>query len=217
MSLVENLHHDYGDFKLSLPLWEILDTGITVLWGPSGAGKSSILRHLIGFERSPKMRWQYHGVDLAALSIPERRLGVVFQSLELFPHLTALENIEFAARARGIETKNSVRHIELLAETLNLGSFLNRHVQVLSGGERQRVALARALVGEPRILLLDEPFSALDEELREEARQYLKTVVIAKKIPVLLVTHDRRDVEFLADKISILKHGQIEQETSATN
>ncbi|XGC81375.1 ABC transporter ATP-binding protein [Bdellovibrio bacteriovorus] len=210
MSYVENLRRDYGDFKLDIPRWEILDQGVTVLWGPSGSGKTSIFRILLGLEACPGMKWEFQGVDLAKLKTPDRRLGVVFQTLDLFPHLSAKENILFAARARKVDENKVSRRMKELTEKMQMDSFLERKAAVLSGGEKQRVAIARALIGEPRLLLLDEPFSALDQELREESRLLVKAVIADEKIPALVVTHDHRDVEVMANKVSNIRDGKIE-------
>ena len=212
MSFVENLRRDYGDFKLDIPQWEILDEGVTVLWGPSGSGKTSVFRILLGLETCPGMKWNFQGVDLAKVKTPQRHLGVVFQSLDLFPHMTAKENILFAARARKISEEKSRNRLKELATILKMESFLERPASVISGGEKQRVAIARAIMGEPRLLLLDEPFSALDQELREESRRLVKHVIEVEKIPTLLVTHDEQDVKYLAKKVSTIRNGKIVEE-----
>ncbi|MGZ3772845.1 MAG: ATP-binding cassette domain-containing protein [Pseudobdellovibrionaceae bacterium] len=209
MSFVENLHRSYGDFNLNIDSWEILDEGVTVLWGPSGSGKTSVFRILLGLESCPGFRWKFQGLDLANLKTPDRRLGVVFQTLDLFPHMTAEENILFAARARNVNKVKVAKRLKELTEMMQMGSFLNRPAGVLSGGEKQRVAIARAIIGEPRLLLLDEPFSALDQALREEGRNVVRAVIAAEKIPTLLVTHDSRDVEVLANKITKIQNGKI--------
>lgn len=209
MSYVENLHRDYGDFKLDIDSWEILDEGVTVLWGPSGSGKTSVFRILLGLEPCPGMKWTFQGVDLAKLKTPQRRLGVVFQTLDLFPHMTAEENILFAARARDVNPQKVAARMKELTEVMQMQSFLQRKAAILSGGEKQRVAIARAIIGEPRLLLLDEPFSALDQELREESRKVVKRVIEVEKIPTLLVTHDQRDVEVLGNKVTTLWQGKI--------
>lgn len=211
MSLVKNLKHDYGDFKLDIPEWTILDEGITALWGPSGSGKTSVFRHLIGLETNPGMSWIFKNEDLAKLSIPNRRLGVVFQTLDLFPHLSAQENILFAADARKVPRARAEENLDKWTELLKMQKFLNRKAAVLSSGEKQRVALARALMGEPRVLMLDEPFSALDEVMREEARGLLKDLINEEKIPTLMITHDPRDLEALASQISRIHNGRIFQ------
>lgn len=209
MSYVENLQRDYGDFKLDIPSWEILDQGVTVLMGPSGSGKTSVFRILLGLEACPGLKWTFAGEDLAKLKTPQRRLGVVFQTLDLFPHMSARENILFAARARKVEEKKSLARLRELTDELQMQSFMERPASVLSGGEKQRVAIARALIGEPRLLLLDEPFSALDQELREESRKLIKKVIEDEKIPTLLVTHDPRDVEVLANKVTRIEKGRL--------
>ncbi|WP_235046239.1 ATP-binding cassette domain-containing protein [Bdellovibrio bacteriovorus] len=209
MSLVENLHRDYGDFKLDIDSWEILDEGVTVLWGPSGSGKTSVFRILLGLESCPGFKWTYQGTDLAKLKTPDRNLGVVFQTLDLFPHLSAEENMMFAARARKVNPAKSSARLKELSSILKMESFLQRPAAVLSGGEKQRVAIARALMGEPRLLLLDEPFSALDQELRDESRKLVKSVIETEKIPTLLVTHDQRDVEILGNKVTTIRNGRL--------
>ncbi len=210
MSLVKNLRADYGDFKIDIPEWEILDDGVTALWGPSGAGKTTVFRLLLGLDQpKPGFEWNFRGENLAALPTPERRLGVVFQSLELFTHMNARENIMFAAEARGIASSEASTHLKSLVETLGLSSSLERRASVLSGGERQRVALARALIGKPRLLFLDEPFSALDADLRTEARNLVRTAIAAEKIPTVLITHDRSDLDSLATKVTEIHNGRI--------
>jgi len=209
VSFIQNLNHSMGEFKIAIPTWEIKETGINVLWGPSGSGKSTILRLLLGLEICD-YRWVIHGTDIGPLPAREKRLGVVFQTYDLFPHLTAEENILFAASARGIDLEKIKNRIENYKKNLKMHEFWKRKAQHLSGGEQQRVALVRALIGEPRALLLDEPFSALDEELRMESRKLVKALIQEEKIPTLLITHDPADVEYLADHITQLKNGKIE-------
>jgi sulfate transport system ATP-binding protein/putative spermidine/putrescine transport system ATP-binding protein len=210
VTLVENLFKSYGDFKIDISSWEILDEGVTVLWGASGSGKTSVFRLLMGLEAAnPSFKWTFKDHDLAKLKTPQRRLGVVFQTLDLFPHMSAEQNILFAAKARGIPLEQAYENLKELTDVLQMKTFESRPVSVLSGGEKQRVAIARALSGEPRILLLDEPFSALDQDLRQESRALIKRVIEKKKIPTLLVTHDPLDVEVLANKVSTLKNGQL--------
>lgn len=209
MSLVENLFCDYGDFQIDIPRWEIGDQGITALIGPSGSGKTSVFRLLIGLEKARTLQWTFQGEDLAKLPVGQRRLGVVFQNYELFPHLSARENIWFAAQARGMNEADIQSRVHFFTKRLRMESFLERNAGVLSGGEKQRIALVRALIGKPRILLLDEPFSALDEELRQESRGVLKELLQEEGIPALLVTHDSRDVEALADRIQGLRYGRL--------
>lgn len=209
MSLVENLIGQFDEFEISIPRWELPDRGVTALSGPSGSGKTTVLRMLAGLLPCPGMSWKFGDVDLAKLPLGERRLGIVFQTLELFPHMTARENIFFAARARRIAKAQAEADYLRLITDLRLEACEDRSVLQLSGGERQRVALARALIGQPRVLLLDEPFSSLDIQLREDARALVKSVIQKRQIPVLLITHDNRDLEVLADRIDYIDNGHL--------
>ncbi|MGE4133512.1 MAG: ATP-binding cassette domain-containing protein [Bdellovibrionales bacterium] len=209
MSQVKGLNKKYEDFSIEIPQWEISDQGVTALWGPSGSGKTTLFRLLLGLEDCPGLSWIFKGEDLAQLPVGERRLGVVFQSLELFPHMTAEQNIEFAAMARGLSPEESkARGQELVAE-LALSNCLGRASALLSGGEAQRVALARALIGQPRFLFLDEPFSNLDSELRQEARALVRKVIDLYQVPTLLITHDAEDLKALADHQVRIQAGRI--------
>lgn len=209
MSLVEGLVKHYDDFDISIPKWEIPDNGVTALSGPSGSGKTTVLRILIGLIPCPTLKWRFGDTDLAQLNVSERRLGVVFQSLELFPHMTATENIRFGARARGIPKAEADADFARLISDLSLENCKERSVLKLSGGERQRVAIARALIGQPRILLLDEPFSSLDVELRDDARALVRSIIDKRRIPTILVTHDQRDLEVLADRVDRIRDGHL--------
>lgn len=209
MSLVEHLNKDYEDFELKIPRLEIRDQGVTALWGPSGSGKTSVFRILLGLESCPGMKWTWGDLDLAQMPAPQRHLGVVFQSLDLFPHLTAKQNILFAAKARRISKDRADERFHRLVRVLKLESFLNRKSELLSGGEKQRVALARALMSFPRMLLLDEPFSALDEALKVDARHLLRQILDETEIPALLITHDERDLKSLADQIISIDQGRL--------
>jgi sulfate transport system ATP-binding protein/putative spermidine/putrescine transport system ATP-binding protein len=208
MSVVEHLNKKYEGFEIRIPRWEIPDQGVTALWGPSGSGKTSVFRILLGLENCSSLKWMWGSEDLAQKTVGERHLGVVFQTLDLFPHMTAEQNISFAVKARKISHEKATERMTLLKSVLRLDSFLNRRAELLSGGEKQRVALARALMSFPRMLLLDEPFSALDESLKIDARNLLKKLLEETKTPALLITHDSRDLEALANKITRIESGQ---------
>lgn len=210
MSLVENLFYSFANFKIDIEKMEIADQGVTALWGPSGSGKTTLFRILLGLIPCPKLKWVYKDLDLAQLAIAERKIGVVFQSLELFPHLSARENIVFAAKARKISKDQTKQAIKEFILEMGMQNFIDQPVSQLSGGEKQRVAIARALIGEPRFLFLDEPFSALDEALKDEARALIKSIIEKRGIPTLLITHDRRDLDILAKKIYQIKNGKLE-------
>lgn len=203
MSLVENLYRNYGDFVLHVPRWEISDRGTTAIWGPSGSGKTTLFRVLIGLEPCSGWSWIWQGQDLAQLKVEERKLGVVFQSLELYPHMTARENIEFAAHCRRKDHRQIQLDIDRIANELMIEKVLNKGVHHLSGGERQRVAIARAVIGQPRMLLLDEPFSSLDQELRVEARKLISAFIHTCQIPCLIITHDSEDLVMAQYKVHL--------------
>lgn len=213
MSMIENLNYRYDDFKIDIPKWELKDQGISILWGPSGSGKTTILRILIGLEPCPGLSWAFtedqQKINLASMSASERKLGVVFQSLDLFPHMSARQNIMFAAQSRRQPTAESHRRLQKFESLLQMKTFLDRLPGQLSGGEKQRVALARSLMTKPRFLILDEPFSALDEGLKSEGRLMLKELVQEEGTPVLLVTHDQRDIEQLANEVFLLENGNL--------
>jgi sulfate transport system ATP-binding protein/putative spermidine/putrescine transport system ATP-binding protein len=209
MGFISGALRKYGDFVLEVERVEVPDHGMTAFLGLSGSGKTSLFRVLMGLDSCPSLSWVVNGVDLAKLPVRDRKLGVVFQSFDLFPHLTAKENILFAAQARGIPDER--QRLEELSGHLKLStSLLSRTAAYLSGGERQRVALARALIGRPRVLLLDEPFSALDTEIRQEARRLLKTVVTQEQVPTYFVTHDPEDVKVLANFVIRMHEGRVQ-------
>jgi ABC-type sugar transport system ATPase subunit len=209
MSLVKGLVRDYEGFKLDIPEWEIPDEGVTALWGPSGSGKTTAFRLLIGLDPCPGLTWNFGSVDVAALPVPQRHLGVVFQTLELFPHMTAKENILFAARTRNLPERAAQDRLRELAHDLQLQSCLERKAAVLSGGEAQRVALARAVIGRPRFLFLDEPFSSLDHDLKVDARALVNEVIQKLNVPTLLITHDQDDLAALAQTVVKIRNGRL--------
>jgi ABC-type sugar transport system ATPase subunit len=209
MSRVENMVRKYDGFTLNIPKWEIPDQGITALSGPSGAGKTTVFRMLMGLESCPGLKWIFKGEDLAQLPVPQRNLGVVFQSLELFPHMTAEENILFAAKARAVAPTVAQERLATLAQDLRMQPYLKRKAAILSGGEAQRVALARAVIAQPRFLFLDDPFWFLDAELRAVARALVKRVIEKFQFPTLLITHDEEDIKAMADTVVRIKDGQL--------
>lgn len=209
MSLVQNLKMKYQEFLIDIPTLELPDQGIHGLTGPSGSGKSSVIRLLLGLDQPESLVWTVDGIDLASIPVGDRQLGVVFQNYLLFPHLTGLENIRFAARARGVSDQEFNKKIKAWDSILGIGEFLSRPARLLSGGEQQRVALARAMIGKPRFLFLDEPFSALDADLKESSRNLVMALVKEEKVPALLVSHDPQDLQHLCVKVHKIHQGRL--------
>jgi len=184
------------DIELSVP------PGITVLFGPSGAGKSTCLSVIAGLlEPEPGSKVTLGAEVLSELPAHRRRIGLVFQTLALFPHLDALANVAYGARSREEAAK--------WLERMRVSHVAGRRPGQLSGGEAQRVALARALASEPRVLLLDEPFSAMDFELRRALRDEVRGIVEQLQLPALLVTHDRDDAAELGSRVAKLSAGRV--------
>lgn len=211
MSSIKNLYFKLDNFELDIPELNLPEKGVTAILGSSGSGKTTFLQTLIGLHKPKNWEWKFKDETLSRLSVGERRLGVVFQSYDLFPHLTAEANILLILKARNLlKDRNEVKkQLDQYKKVLDLDSCWRTQADKLSGGEKQRVALLRALVSNPRILLLDEPFSALDADLRSEARLILKDVINQLDIPVYIVTHDKEDVEFLAQHMIRIDNGKI--------
>ena len=204
MSLHLKASRAFGPFTLACDLALPLG-GILGLFGPSGCGKSTLLRIIAGLDRAPSdvLRWQ--GRDLAALLPEARRIGLVFQDARLFPHMTVLGNLQLAAgKGRGRWQP------EALAERLGFADLLGQPAHGLSGGQRQRVALGRALLAEPDLLLLDEPFSALDSRSRIHQAHVLKGLQRESGIPMIFVSHAMEEVSLLCDQLVLLADGRLE-------
>jgi len=210
MSLIKNLLYKEGAFSLEVPHLELADTGVTSIQGPSGSGKTTLFNILTGILPVSGWSWNFKGEDLAKLPVAGRRLGVVFQSYELFPHLSAAENVEIVASARNSGIDATLKEkIFRYQKTLQLEKCWNTKAALLSGGEKQRVAFLRAVISNPRLLLLDEPFSALDENLRAGSREMLRNFLKEVAVPVLLITHDAEDVRALAQHHLNIRDGKI--------
>jgi len=179
--------------------------------GPSGCGKTTLLRLIAGLEIPSAGRIALDDVDITARAPCDRGFGMVFQSLALFPHLNVEDNIGYSLRLRDGNRKSRRERVEELLELVRLPGVGKRAVSQLSGGQRQRVAIARALAQEPRILLMDEPFSALDAKLREEMQVEIRQLQQKLRITTILVTHDQREAMTLADTVLVLAQGRIQQ------
>lgn len=197
-----------GPIDLQVGAGEVL-----VVLGPSGAGKTTLLDAIAGFRPPLAGQVQLAGRNITSAPPEQRGIGVVFQHAALFPHLSVRENVRFGPRARG---ENRQAQLEDLLTRFGLVDHADRRPRSLSGGERQRVALARALAGEPDLLLLDEPLSALDQPTREDLRGVLQDLPSDLRIPVIHVTHDREEALILADEIAVIVNGQLRQVQSAS-
>lgn len=209
MSVVEIFRRDYGSFKVEADHWQLPDEGVTLLWGPSGSGKSTFLKGLIGLDDQAQVRWLWGETDLASLPISQRRLGVVFQDLYLFPHMRVQENILFPLSSRQRRQAQAQEDFSNLVAQMDLKKVLDKGVSELSGGEKQRVALARAMISRPRLLILDEPFSSVDSVLRQELRQCVYDLSQSANCPVLMVSHHEDDAQ-AADSIARIEAGRLQ-------
>ncbi|MCI4626665.1 MAG: ATP-binding cassette domain-containing protein [Candidatus Magnetoovum sp. WYHC-5] len=213
MGLVVNMKKTLQGFTLDVQ-WEV-EKEIVVLFGSSGAGKSLTLQLIAGLEVPDKGKIVCNGITLFDSStnvnvpVQRRKSGYVFQNLALFPHMTVWNNIAYGGK--GLAKNDLHKKLIRLIEEFQMKGYENKYPNELSGGQKQRVALARALIGEPSVLLLDEPFSALDNLLRVQMRGFLKEIHKEFKIPVVLVTHDLAEACNVADKIVVYGIGNVLQ------
>jgi ABC-type Fe3+/spermidine/putrescine transport system ATPase subunit len=179
--------------------------------GPSGSGKSTILRIVAGLESPDSGRLRIDGRDVSAVPPWQRHLGMMFQQYAIFPHMTVAENVGYGLKVRGLATAERQRRVERMLELVGLAGMGAKNATLLSGGEQQRVALARALAPEPRMLLLDEPLSALDERIRRSMQLELKRVHAETGTTFLYVTHDQEEALTMSDRIAVFNRGRCVQ------
>ena len=188
---------------------------LIALLGPSGCGKTTLLRILAGLERPDQGRILLHGIEVTDQRITDRRVGFVFQHYALFRHMTVTENVAFGlsvlSHAQRPSPEKIQRKVDELLSLVQMRAMADRYPNQLSGGQRQRIALARALAVEPKLLLLDEPFGALDAKVRKELRRWLRRLHDELHITSILVTHDQEEALEAADRIVVLNQGHIEQ------
>lgn len=214
---VEQVSKQFGDFAALDRVSVTIKTGsLVALLGPSGSGKSTLLRIISGLEAPDTGRVLIMGRDVTHAGVQSRQIGFVFQHYALFKHLTVRQNIAF-----GLEinkwAKSRIKHrVNELLELVQMSSYGDRYPSQLSGGQRQRIALARALALEPKILLLDEPFGALDAKVRKDLRDWLRRLHNEVGVTTVFVTHDQEEAMSVADKIVVMNRGQIEQVGSPT-
>jgi thiamine transport system ATP-binding protein len=189
----------------------IADGEVVALLGPSGCGKSTLLRTIAGLEKPSAGAVRWDSADLAGVPVHRREFGLVFQDGQLFPHRSVAGNVAFGLRMRGVDREERDKRVLSLLELVGLDGYASRRVTQLSGGEQQRVALARALAPSPRLLLLDEPLSALDRALREQLAVDLARLLREAATTALVVTHDHDEAFTLADRVAIMSRGRIVQ------
>lgn len=190
---------------------DVAEGEIVTLLGPSGCGKTTLLRCVAGFLAVDGGTINIDGQDIARVPVNRRPVGVVFQSYALFPHLTVARNVGYALRMRGVDRAEAAKRIATALETVSLTGFENRYPAQLSGGQQQRVAFARVLVMEPRVLLLDEPFNALDARLRGTMQVELRQLIKKLGLTAIFVTHDQEEALTMSDRIAVMRAGRIEQ------
>lgn len=215
---VRNITKTFGDFRaLDDVSLEVPNGELVALLGPSGSGKTTLLRVIAGLETPDAGGGEirFHDENVVDTDIGARRVGFVFQHYALFRHMTVFENVAFGLRVRPRKTRPSRDDIRArvhnLLKLVQLGGLAGRYPSQLSGGQRQRVALARALAVEPKVLLLDEPFGALDAKVRQELRRWLRRLHDEVHITSVFVTHDQEEALEVADKIVLMNKGRIEQ------
>lgn len=195
-----------NDFNLEIKPGEMV-----VLLGGSGCGKSTALRSLAGLEDIQAGRILVGGQDVTGVPVNKRDMAMVFQAYSLFPHMTALQNVEFGLEIRGV-TRAERRHLAMeKLDLVGLADQAGKYTQQMSGGQQQRVALARALAVNPRVLLLDEPLSALDAKVRVQLRDEIRSIQLEAGTTTVFVTHDQEEALAVADRIGVMNHGRIEQ------
>jgi sulfate transport system ATP-binding protein len=212
MISVDAMTKRFGEFvALDDVSLEVPDGSLTALLGPSGSGKSTLLRVIAGLEDPDAGRVVIAGDDATALPVQRRGIGFVFQHYAAFKHMTVRENVAFGLRIRKRPRAEVAAKVDELLGIVGLQGYHGRYPSQLSGGQRQRMALARALAIEPRVLLLDEPFGALDAKVRADLRAWLRRLHDEVHVTTVLVTHDQEEAMEVADHIAVLNEGRIEQ------
>jgi sulfate/thiosulfate transport system ATP-binding protein len=210
--VVENVTKRFGDFSaLEDVSLQVPDGSLTALLGPSGGGKSTLLRVIAGLEEPDAGRVEISGEDATATPARKRGVGFVFQHYAAFKHMTVRDNIAFGLKIRKRATEEVHAKVDELLALVHLEGFAHRYPAQLSGGQRQRMALARALAVEPKVLLLDEPFGALDATVRKELRAWLRRLHDEVHVTTVFVTHDQEEAMEVAGQIVVLNDGRVEQ------
>jgi len=216
--VVRGANKRYGDFAaLDNVDFDVPAGSLTALLGPSGSGKSTLLRAIAGLDQPDSGTITIDGRDVTRLPPQRRGIGFVFQHYAAFKHLTVRDNVAFGLKIRRRPKAEINEKVDNLLEVVGLSGFQTRYPSQLSGGQRQRMALARALAVDPQVLLLDEPFGALDAKVREDLRAWLRRLHDEVHVTTVLVTHDQAEALDVADRIAVLRDGRIEQVGSPTD
>jgi putative spermidine/putrescine transport system ATP-binding protein len=204
---------DYGSGQRALDAisLDVHPGEFVALLGPSGCGKTTALRAISGLETIDSGHVRIGGEDVETVAVHKRDIGMVFQSYSLFPHMTVAQNVAFGLQMRKVARADSTRRVQEALELVGLGHLGERFAHQLSGGQQQRVALARALVTRPRVLLLDEPLSALDAKVRVQLRDEIRKIQQETGITAVFVTHDQEEALAVADRVAVMNAGSIEQ------
>jgi len=211
--LIKNVSKSFGNFRsLDNISLEVPQGTLLALLGPSGSGKTTLLRIIAGLEVADSGSVHYDGEDITHRSARDRKIGFVFQHYALFRHMTVADNIGYGLKVRNVPKARIRERVDELLRLIRLDGLETRYPGQLSGGQRQRVALARALAAQPRVLLLDEPFGALDAKVRQELRRWLRRLHDEIHITSVFVTHDQEEALEVADRIVVMNDGKIEQE-----
>ena len=209
---IENVTKNFGSVRaVEETSLDIQSNEFFALLGPSGCGKTTLLRMLAGFEEPSSGRILIDGQDMKGIQPNKRPVNMVFQSYAVFPHMSVLANVGYGLRVSGINKKETERASQEALDLVGLSDFSKRMPDQLSGGQRQRVALARALVKRPKVMLLDEPLSALDAKLREQMQLELAKLQLDVGITFVIVTHDQDEALSMADRIAVMSKGQVQQ------
>jgi len=202
----------YGNLQVLEPLDLLIESGefLTIL-GPSGSGKTTILRIIGGFVEPTQGRLLLDGEAITALPVTKRPFNTVFQDYALFPHMSVEQNVGYGLMVRGTDRRETTRRVQEVLEIVGLGNRAKYLPRQLSGGQKQRVALARAIICEPRVILLDEPLSALDAELRRQMQLFLKGLQKKIRTTFVFVTHDQEEAITMSDRIVVMNKGKIDQ------
>jgi sulfate transport system ATP-binding protein len=210
--VVEGVSKSFGEFKaLDDVSLEVPDGSLTALLGPSGSGKSTLLRVIAGLEEPDQGAVLISGEDATRLPVRRRGVGFVFQHYAAFKHMTVRDNVAFGLKVRRRQRGEIRTRVDELLALVHLEGFADRYPSQLSGGQRQRMALARALAVEPRVLLLDEPFGALDANVRAELRAWLRRLHDEVHVTTIFVTHDQEEAMDVAEQVVVLNHARVEQ------